>query len=78
MSDEPTSYVRALADEYRRVSGAGLHHVAICAAEDLTRHGWNVNEAGELVRIQERAVVKPAPETPEQPAPRRKAAAPKE
>jgi hypothetical protein len=79
MSDEPTPYVRALAEEYRRCVQAGAGHIVICVAEELTRHGWNFDDAtGGLVRIQERAVAKQPLETPEQPAPRRRAAAPKE
>jgi hypothetical protein len=79
MSDEPTPYVRALAEEYRRCVQAGAGHIVISVAEELTRHGWNFDDAkGGLVRIQERAVAKPPLETPEQPAPRRRAPAPKE
>ncbi|MEA5453298.1 hypothetical protein SPF06_01050 [Sinomonas sp. JGH33] len=79
MSDDPTPYVRALAEEYRRCVQAGAAHITICVVEELTRHGWNFDDqTGGLVRIQERAVVKSAPETPESPAPRRRAATLKE
>ena len=73
MSDEPTSYIRALAEEYRMSRQTGQEVRVICVAEELTRHGWNVDDrTGELVRIAERAVVKAAVETPESPAPRRR------
>jgi hypothetical protein len=73
VSDEPTPYVRALAEEYRRCVQAGAGHIVICVAEELTRHGWNVDDrTGGLVRIQERAVAKTATETPESPAQRRR------
>lgn len=73
MSDEPTPYVRALAEEYRMCKQSGQEGRILGVVEDLTRHGWSYDDRnGELVRIAERAVVKPAPETPESPAPRRR------
>lgn len=73
MSDEPNSYVRALADEYRMSRQTGQEVRVICVAEELTRYGWNVDDrTGELVRIAERVVARPALETPESPAPRKR------
>lgn len=74
MADEPNSYVRALAEEYRMCRMTGQEGRILGVVEDLTRHGWSYDDrAGLLVRIQERAVAKPAAETPESPAPKRRA-----
>lgn len=84
MSDDPTPYVRALAVEYQACRVTGQDGRILTVVEELTRHGWSYDDAaGELVRIAQRpsaketAAAAPAVETPESPAPKRRAA-PKE